>query len=155
MRELKAAGLQHFQDGDMGSINPNLPFSVQADLLPYDRKYEFPIEQLTLGDVLGSGAFGIVRKAIAKKILSHEDETTVAVKMVKQNYDNEVGSLFLTLNSLQKMVGSSNKSFCVIPMKVMRALVMELKIMIHLRHHDNILNLLGAVTENRHKRKQN
>lgn len=37
--------------------------------------------------------------------------------------------------------------------KVMRALVMELKIMIHLGHHDNVVNLLGAVTKNIEKRK--
>lgn len=93
MRELKAAGLQHFQEGDKDSINPHLPWGEQADLLPYDSKYEFPREQLTLGNELGSGAFGVVLKAIAKKILPNEDESTVAVKMVKRNYDNEVGFL--------------------------------------------------------------
>lgn len=30
---------------------------------------------------------------------------------------------------------------------------MELKIMIHLGHHNNVLNLLGAVTKNIEKRK--
>lgn len=100
MRELKAAGLQHFREGDMGSINPDIPFSEQADLLPYDSKYEFPKEQLTLGNELGSGAFGVVLKAIAKKILPNEDESTVAVKMVKRNYDNEV--CFLTRKFIAK-----------------------------------------------------
>lgn len=90
MRELKAAGLQHFEEGDVDSINPNLPLGEQADLLPYDSKYEFPKEQLELGNVLGSGAFGVVYEAIAKKIVPGEYESTVAVKMIKQNYDNEV-----------------------------------------------------------------
>lgn len=36
----------------------------------------------------------------------------------------------------------------------MLALVMELKIMIHLGHHVNVLNLLGAVTKNIAKRKE-
>lgn len=35
----------------------------------------------------------------------------------------------------------------------MRALVMELKIMIHLGRHENVVNLLGAVTKNIEKRK--
>lgn len=101
MRELKAAGLQHFQEGDRDSINPDLPMNVQADLLPYDVKYEFPKEQLTLGYEIGSGAFGVVHKAIAKKIMRTEDESTVAVKMVKRNFDNKV-CLFFYSNSLQK-----------------------------------------------------
>lgn len=36
--------------------------------------------------------------------------------------------------------------------KVMRALVLELKIMIHLGRHLNVVNLLGAVTKNIAKR---
>lgn len=33
-RELKAAGLQRFQEGNIDSINPHLPLGAQADLLP-------------------------------------------------------------------------------------------------------------------------
>lgn len=60
--------------------------------MPYDKKYEFPREKLKLGKQLGAGAFGIVIKGIAQGILPYEDETIVAVKMVKQMADNEVGS---------------------------------------------------------------
>lgn len=62
----------------------------QADLLPYDRKYEFPKDKLTLGKRLGAGAFGVVMKAQAVGIHPYEPETTVAVKMVKPTADNEV-----------------------------------------------------------------
>ncbi len=62
----------------------------QADLLPYDKKYEFPREKLKLGKQLGAGAFGVVVKGSASGILPYEEETTVAVKMVKQTADNEV-----------------------------------------------------------------
>lgn len=33
----------------MNSINPNLGIDEQAELLPYDKKWEFPIERLKLG----------------------------------------------------------------------------------------------------------
>lgn len=96
----------------------------QADLLPYDKKYEFPRDKLKLGKQLGSGAFGVVVKAEAEGIVAHEESTTVAVKTVKPNADNEV----------------------------MRALISELKIMIHMGQHLNVVNLLGAVTSNIAKR---
>ncbi|XP_055301213.1 vascular endothelial growth factor receptor 1-like [Sitodiplosis mosellana] len=124
IRELKAAGLQNFEAGNAESINPYVPLGDQADLLPYDSKYEFPKEQLKLGSTLGSGAYGVVLKAIAQQILPNEEKSTVAVKMAKRNCENEE----------------------------MRALVMELKILIHLGHHDNVVNLLGAVTTNKEKR---
>jgi FMS-like tyrosine kinase 1 len=96
----------------------------QADLLPYDKKFEFPREKLKLGKQLGAGAFGVVIKAVAQNILHYEEETVVAVKMVKKQTDNEV----------------------------MKALVSELKILIHLGQHLNVVNLLGAVTKNITKR---
>lgn len=48
-RELKKIGLAHFVDGEVDSINPNLGIDEQAELLPYDKKWEFPIERLKLG----------------------------------------------------------------------------------------------------------
>lgn len=57
-RELKAAGLANFEEGNPDSINPDLGLDEQADLLPYDKKYEFPRERLKLDKQLGAGAFG-------------------------------------------------------------------------------------------------
>jgi FMS-like tyrosine kinase 1 len=125
LNELKAAGLDNFEQGNPESINPELTLDEQADLLPYDKKFEFPREKLKLGKQLGCGAFGVVVKAIADGILPYEEQTVVAVKMVKKQTDNEV----------------------------MRALISELKIMVHLGHHLNVVNLLGAVTKNIVKRK--
>ena len=62
----------------------------------------------------------MVHKATADGIVADEKESTVAVKMVKKTADNEV----------------------------VRALVSELKIMVHLGQHLNVVNLLGAVTKN-------
>ncbi len=47
-----------FECGQMDLINPDLPLDEQIDLLPYDNKWEFPRENLKLGQVLGQGAFG-------------------------------------------------------------------------------------------------
>lgn len=66
-------------------------------------------------------------KAKARGIVEEEDCTTVAVKMVKRNADYTY----------------------------IKALADELKIMIHLGKHLNVVNLLGACTEKVVKRKLN
>ena len=76
-----------------------------------------------LGKQLGAGAFGIVVKAEAKGILEEDEKTTVAVKMVKRNADTTY----------------------------IKALASELKIMVHLGKHLNVVNLLGACTRNVNK----
>lgn len=126
LKELKEAGLANFEEGSPECINPAMALDEQADLLPYNKDFEFPREDLKLGKQLGAGAFGIVVKAIAKGIVHYEEESTVAVKMVKPNADNEV----------------------------MRALISELKIMVHLGQHVNVVNLLGAVTKDIAKSKK-
>lgn len=75
---------------------------------------------LNLGKQLGSGAFGVVMKGVAKGIVDGEESTTVAVKMVKKNADHTY----------------------------IKALSSELKIMVHLGKHLNVVNLLGACTKN-------
>ncbi|GBP03773.1 Vascular endothelial growth factor receptor 1 [Eumeta japonica] len=123
-KELNKAGLLHFKEGAAHSLNPDLAIDDQAELLPYDDRFEFPPEKLTLGKQLGSGAYGVVFKAEARGIINAEESTTVAVKMVKKTADN----------------------------MYIKALISELKIMIYLGKHINILNLLGACTKNVAKR---
>ncbi|EFN61650.1 Vascular endothelial growth factor receptor 1 [Camponotus floridanus] len=123
-KELMEAGLMHFEEGALECLNPDLTVDDQAELLPYDKKWEFPREQLKLGKQLGSGAFGVVMKAEAQGISENETVTTVAVKMVRRTTD---------------------------PTYV-RALASELKIMVHLGKHLNVVNLLGACTKNISKR---
>ncbi|XP_016967545.1 vascular endothelial growth factor receptor 1 isoform X8 [Drosophila biarmipes] len=122
--ELKAAGLANFEEGAVAHINPDMTLDEQAEFLPYNRQFEFPRANLTLGKQLGAGAFGVVLKGEAIGIRKEEPSTTVAVKMVKRTADNEV----------------------------VRALVSELKIMVHMGQHLNVVNLLGAVTKNIAKR---
>ncbi|XP_058810705.1 vascular endothelial growth factor receptor 1 isoform X2 [Phymastichus coffea] len=123
-KQLIEAGLMHFEEGALDCINPDLTVDDQADLLPYDRKWEFPRNKLKLGRQLGSGAFGVVMKAEARGILADESITTVAVKMVHRNAEPAY----------------------------IRALASELKIMVHLGKHLNVVNLLGACTNNIAKR---
>lgn len=75
---------------------------------------------------MGSGAFGRVLKADAQGILPNEPVTTVAVKMIKPHAEE---SHF-------------------------KALLSELKVMVHLGRHVNVVNLLGACTKNIDKRRK-
>ncbi|CAL1269807.1 unnamed protein product [Larinioides sclopetarius] len=119
---MKLQGFNHqlFQEGHFGIYDPNMPIDEQVDLLPYDNRWEFPKENLKFGRTLGQGAFGRVVKAEAFGLNDYEKSTTVAVKMLKERAD----------------------------INQQRALSAELKILIHLGHHVNIVNLMGAVTKN-------
>jgi len=136
------AGLVDFEKGAVENLDPNIPVDEQAERLPYDPDFEFPRNKLKLGTdyneififhwklfrwtptclvgkVLGSGAFGVVLKGDAYGILREDEVTPVAVKMVKKNADGSI----------------------------LRALTSELKILIHLGRHLNVVNLLGACTK--------
>ena len=79
---------------------------------------------LELGKQIGAGAFGRVIEGIATGIVGGEINTKVAVKTLKPH---------------------SSKIH-------LKALMDELKILCHLGHHVNIVNLLGACTTHLHKR---
>ncbi|XP_043913664.1 vascular endothelial growth factor receptor kdr-like isoform X2 [Protopterus annectens] len=97
-----------------------IPLNEQCERLPYDsNKWEFPRDRLRLGKTLGHGAFGKVVEASAFGIDKSSTCTTVAVKMLKEG-------------------ATSNEC---------KALMSELKILIHVGHHLNVVNLLGACTK--------
>ncbi|XP_072524382.1 macrophage colony-stimulating factor 1 receptor [Salminus brasiliensis] len=91
---------------------------IDPTQLPYNEKWEFPRDKLKLGKILGAGAFGKVVEATAYGLGKGENVTRVAVKMLKAS------------------AHSDEKE----------ALMSELKILSHLGHHKNIVNLLGACT---------
>ncbi|XP_072322111.1 macrophage colony-stimulating factor 1 receptor 1-like, partial [Eucyclogobius newberryi] len=66
------------------SFDGNNYIFVDPSQLPYDQQWEFPRDRLKLGAVLGSGAFGKVVAATAVGLDPDQNETTVAVKMLKR-----------------------------------------------------------------------
>uniref|UniRef100_G1K3G8 Vascular endothelial growth factor receptor 3 n=1 Tax=Xenopus tropicalis TaxID=8364 RepID=G1K3G8_XENTR len=97
-----------------------VPLEEQCEYLPYDStKWEFPRDRLRLGKVLGHGAFGKVVEASAFGMSKSSSCETVAVKMLKEG-----------------ATASEHK-----------ALMSELKILIHIGNHLNVVNLLGACTK--------
>ncbi|OBS82160.1 hypothetical protein A6R68_23848 [Neotoma lepida] len=97
-----------------------VPLEEQCEYLSYDAsQWEFPRERLHLGRVLGHGAFGKVVEASAFGINKGSSCDTVAVKMLKE--------------------GATASEH--------RALMSELKILIHIGNHLNVVNLLGACTK--------
>ncbi|NXA37567.1 VGFR1 factor, partial [Eudromia elegans] len=98
-----------------------VPLDEQCERLPYDAsKWEIARERLKLGKSLGHGAFGKVVQASAFGIKKSPTCRIVAVKMLKEG-------------------ATASES---------KALMTELKILIHIGHHLNIVNLLGACTKN-------
>uniref|UniRef100_A0A7N6AGB2 receptor protein-tyrosine kinase n=1 Tax=Anabas testudineus TaxID=64144 RepID=A0A7N6AGB2_ANATE len=96
------------------------PIEEQCERLQYDpNQWEFPRERLKLGKPLGRGAFGKVMQASAIGINNSRSCGTVAVKMLKEG-----------------ATASEHK-----------ALMTELKILNHIGHHLNVVNLLGACTK--------
>nr|KAF6480029.1 fms related receptor tyrosine kinase 4 [Molossus molossus] len=97
-----------------------VPLEEQCEYLSYDAsQWEFPRDRLHLGRVLGHGAFGKVVEASAFGINKGSTCDTVAVKMLKE--------------------GATASEH--------RALMSELKILIHIGNHLNVVNLLGACTK--------
>ncbi|KAK2848976.1 hypothetical protein Q5P01_008810 [Channa striata] len=111
----------HYKMSPSIIIDPDeCPLDEQNDLLQYDsNKWEFPRDRLRLGKTLGHGAFGKVVEASAFGIDKLSTCKTVAVKMLKGG-------------------ATSNER---------KALMSELKILIHIGHHLNVVNLLGACTK--------
>ncbi|XP_047463666.1 platelet-derived growth factor receptor beta-like [Mugil cephalus] len=89
---------------------------LDPEHLVYSSTWEVARDHIHLGPVLGSGAFGRVVEATVSGLIHPGSTTKVAVKMVKSRSD------------------------------VVQSLVSELKILIHLGPHLNLVNLLGACT---------
>ncbi|EFX87291.1 hypothetical protein DAPPUDRAFT_44144, partial [Daphnia pulex] len=105
--------------------NNQSPIEEQVEFLPYDRRWEFPRSRLKLGSFqIGVGCFGRVVKAEAVGLKGSEETVkTVAVKMVRSEAN----------------------------VSAMEALISELKILVYLGSHLNVVNLLGACTKQIHK----
>lgn len=69
------------QKAEMSRTNQVTPFYDYK--LPLDPCWEFNREKLTLGHILGEGAFGKVLLGEANSLLCKDVTTSVAVKMLK------------------------------------------------------------------------
>ncbi|XP_008046021.1 vascular endothelial growth factor receptor 2 [Carlito syrichta] len=122
LRTVKRASGEQLKTGYLSIVmDPDeLPLDERCERLPYDAsRWEFPRDRLKLGKPLGRGAFGQVIEADAFGIDKTATCRTVAVKMLKE--------------------GATHSEH--------RALMSELKILIHIGHHLNVVNLLGACTK--------
>lgn len=69
--------------GEGMQLDPDQPVNEQTENLPYDRRYEIPIEQISIGRLLGEGQFG---KVYEGTVTDNEGRiTTAAVKTPKSN----------------------------------------------------------------------
>ncbi|KAK2492966.1 hypothetical protein MC885_020832 [Smutsia gigantea] len=140
-----------------------VPLEEQCEYLSYDAsQWEFPRERLHLGStltliqltwnrlpaptgrVLGHGAFGKVVEASAFGISKGSSCDTVAVKMLKGvesvgGGGGEEQQLKVGWCAKGNREGATASEH--------RALMSELKILIHIGNHLNVVNLLGACTK--------
>ncbi|CAG7834287.1 unnamed protein product [Allacma fusca] len=121
VQKLTEAEVEEFINGNLEAIDRNQDINDQAHLLPYNKAFEFPKSNLHFEKQLGAGAYGTVMRARAQGLFDSNGLSilTVAVKTVPPNAEFEY----------------------------FKALLMELKIMIHIGAHVNVLKFLGAVTE--------
>ncbi|XP_065223883.1 fibroblast growth factor receptor 2-like [Planococcus citri] len=86
---------------------PTAKTSAETEyLLPFDGKWEFPRENLSLGNDLGEGEFGKVVQAEALGILQETVVTTVAVKMLKDDHSDEDMIDLVSEMELMKLIGA-------------------------------------------------
>ncbi|XP_066964608.1 vascular endothelial growth factor receptor 1-like [Macrobrachium rosenbergii] len=111
--------VEHFINGAPDRFNPELGLSQQAHLLPCESKFQIARNRIEFGKLIGKGEFGHVFQAKVDGLLPEEGQTTVAVKTAKSR---------------------SNDVF-------KKELIAEVKIMMHIGRHANILNLLGVCSE--------
>ncbi|XP_068720911.1 vascular endothelial growth factor receptor 1-like isoform X1 [Montipora capricornis] len=129
-------------------IDPDRSLFEQSGSLPYDPVWEFPEERLILGEVIGSGAFGQVIKAEAVGITEFNprnnrvENVSRLSKMFRSNrrYVELVKGMPRTVVAVKTLKDKASK-------EEYRDLASELKILIHVGQHKNIVNLLGACTK--------
>ncbi|XP_042210976.1 mast/stem cell growth factor receptor kita-like [Homarus americanus] len=121
-RQFTLRARKAWEKGNVASLNSDLCLHQQADLLPFRSKFEFSRDNITINKLLGCGAFGRVYRAVAENLGPEKVPTTVAVKMVKSRKDKT------QLHALQS----------------------ELKILMHIGRHVNIVNLVAACTKDLH-----
>ncbi|XP_047126150.1 fibroblast growth factor receptor 4 isoform X3 [Hydra vulgaris] len=136
-------------------LDPSRTIFEQSIELPYDLSWEFPRHRLDFVRVIGSGAFGQVWFAHARGILAlcpRDKSASAARQRAKLYFNTKVPK------SLTKLF--TNGSMCdhdtFVAVKTLKSsasdveyrdLSSEIKVLIHLGEHPNIVNLLGSCTK--------
>ena len=112
-------GKDKFFDGNVAMINSSMPLNDQAEHLSYDGKREIDRSKFTVGQKLGGGCFGCVYEGMVEDFTNPGQKMKVAVKTVKNRLD---------------------------PAQIF-ALMCEIKVLDKLDFHLNLVNMIGACTD--------
>ncbi|XP_042887552.1 platelet-derived growth factor receptor alpha-like [Penaeus japonicus] len=134
-RELRDNVAFLFKKGKLNELNSDCMADEQAELLPYDRKWEVSRRDIHLGRRLGSGAFGRVVKAV---VTGPTAEKHSFVEDAGLTTPSPSSSLIVAVKMCKSQQDTSQ----------VRALTTELKIMAFLGKHLNLVNLVGSNTSN-------
>lgn len=104
-------------------------------MLAYDTNYDVSMKDLILGIRLGSGAFGEVLQAEVTGLIQGVQKTTRLV--------NGKQTTTVAVKRLQHLSKDDD----------LKAFIAEMKIMIYIGKHQNVVSLLGVVRENLNNRK--
>eukprot|EP00794_Sanderia_malayensis_P007461 gene7461-8284_t len=132
-------------------LDNNRSLNDQGERLPYDPMWEFPRKKLDLLEPIGRGAFGEVWLAKAQGILEFQAEvgrrSPAKIKNMSRafSFSKYYHNAKLSKDTNQTTVAVKTlKSNA--PDSDYKDLASELKILIHIGEHQNIVNLLGACT---------
>lgn len=130
-------------------LDSSIPLIEQVHKLPLDKRWEFPREHLRFCKVLGSGAFGEVYLAEAEgniisdsasAVNSHKRHRLSTLKDSRRGSSISHGPVKVAVKTLKEGAEESEH----------KDLISELKILIHIGSHKNIVNLLAACTKGRY-----
>ncbi|XP_059179327.1 fibroblast growth factor receptor 3-like [Physella acuta] len=100
-----------------------IPTSSSRPIMPIDNALEFPRERLDIQEIIGQGAFGVVKKASAFGIGENSKSSIVAVKTLKDDATYQEHCEFIKEVDVMKTVKKMG-------------------------YHINIVNFLGCCTQN-------
>ncbi|XP_057299239.1 uncharacterized protein LOC130629879 isoform X2 [Hydractinia symbiolongicarpus] len=118
-------------------IDPGKTILEQCHNLSYDLKFEFPRKKLHLVRTIGEGAFGQVWMATAEGMNAFKPRETRKSRNILKHFKG--GGLKKSVVAIKCLKGNAAESDY-------KDLANEIKLLIHLGEHPNIVNLLGACT---------